>query len=302
MINTPAIAQLLRPGLRAITGQYPTYPDEWTEIFKTLTSDKYQEIEVEMKYLGLAGIKPEGQPGITDSMGQRTVTSYVHKRVQIGFTITKEAMEDDLYKRDFPMQAVSLRKSLSTTKNVLGANILNNAFNANYPTGDGQPICSASHPVDGGVFANSLAVPTALSVAALQQMIILMQKMPMQSGILAQTKAQKLIIPPELQFNATVILNSTYVPLNGNNAINPINYENYIPKGYKINNFLTNPTAYFLLTDAPDGFKHYQRTPIESDTYVDYQTDNIMAKAGERYSMGITNVRAVVGSLGTAAA
>ena len=88
------------------------------------------------------------------------------------------------------------------------------------------------------------------------------------------------------------------MPLNGNNAINPINFENYIPKGYKVNNFLTNPTAYFLLTDAPDGFKHYQRTPIESDTYVDYQTDNIMAKAGERYSMGITNTRAVVASIG----
>lgn len=298
MINTSQIALLLRPGLRAITGQYPTYPDEWTEIFKTYTSDKYQEIEVEMKYAGYASIKPEGQPGSTDTMGQRIVTSYVHKRVQIGFTITKEAMEDDLYKTHFPMQAVSLRKSLSATKNVLGANILNNAFNANYPTGDGQPICSVNHPIDGGVFSNTLAVPTALSVASIQNLIINMQKMPMQSGILTQTKAQKLIIPAELQYDASAFLNSTYVPSNGNNSINPLNFDNYIPKGYKVNNYLTNPTAYFILTDAPDGFKHYQRTPIESDTYVDFQTSNVMAHAGERYSMGITNVRAVVGSAG----
>jgi hypothetical protein len=297
-INRSQIAHLLKPGLKTIVGQYPTYPDEWTEIYTSYTSDKAQEVDMEMKYLGLASIKGEGQPVSSDSMGERIVTSYLHKTISLSFSITKEAMEDNLYKSQFPMQAVSLNKSLRTTKNVLGANVLNNAFNANYPTGDGQPICSVNHPIDGGVFANTLAVPTAFSQAALQQLLIVMQKMPMQSGILAQTKAQKLIIPPELQFEASVVLNSTFQPATANNAINPINYNSYIPKGYKVNNFLTNPTAYFILTDAPDGFKHFQRRPIETDTYADYMTEIVQCKATERYSMGITNTRACVGNIG----
>lgn len=298
MINTGAIAQLLRPGLKSITGQLPLYPEEWTEIFKTYTSDKYQEIDVEMKYLGNAVIKPEGQPVSSDTMGQRIVTSYVHKRIALSFTITQEALEDDLYKTQFPMQAVSLRASLRSTKNILGANILNNAFNANYPTGDGQPICSLNHPIDGGVFANKLAVPAAFGEASVENMILLAQKMPMQSGILAQVMPRKLIVAPGNQFEAAVLTKSTFKTDSANNDINAIYHGDYLPEGYRVNHYLTSPTAFFILTDAPDGFKHFQRTPVESDTYADYMTSNIMCKIGERYSMGVTNTRAVVGTEG----
>ena len=297
-INTGAIAQLLRPGLNSITGQLPLYPEEWTEIFKTYTSDKYQEIDVEMKYLGNAVIKPEGQPISSDTMGQRIVTSYVHKRIALSFTITQEALEDDLYKTQFPMQAVSLRASLRSTKNILGANILNNGFNALYPTGDGQPIFSLNHPIDGGVYANKLAVPAAFGEAAVQNLLLLAQKMPMQSGILAQVKARKLVVPANQQFSASVLTKSTFRTNSANNDINAIYHGDYLPEGYRINHYLTSPTAYFILTDAPDGFKHFQRTPVESDTYADYMTSNIMCKIGERYSMGVTNVRAAVGTEG----
>jgi hypothetical protein len=190
MINTGQIAQLLRPGLKAVFGQYPTYPEQWTEIFKTYQSDKYQEIEVEMKYLGAADIKPEGQPIATDSMGQRIVTNYIHKRVGLSFTITKEAVEDNLYQNQFPEQAKSLRNSLRITKNILGANILNNAFSTSYPIGDGQPVCSTTHPIDGGTFSNAFGPSTVnvdFSEAGVEQAIILIQKFPMQSGILSQT-------------------------------------------------------------------------------------------------------------------
>jgi hypothetical protein len=301
MINTGQIAQLLRPGLKAVFGQYPTYPEQWTEIFKTYQSDKYQEIEVEMKFLGAADIKPEGQPIATDSMGQRFVTNYIHRRVGLNFVITKEAVEDNLYQSQFPQQAVSLRNSLRVTKNILGTAILNNAFNAAYPIGDGQALCSTSHPIDGGVFANTFGngAPTVdFSEAGLEQAIITIQKFPLQSGILSQTMPEKLIIPRELQFAAQRLLNSSFRVDTANNDINALYNANYIPKGYKVNQFLTSTTAWFLLTDAENGLKHFQRTPVETDTYVDYQTDNVMAKATERYSFGASNCRAVFGSVG----
>jgi len=300
MINTGQIAQLLRPGLKAVFGQYPTYPEQWTEIFKTYQSDKYQEIEVEMKYLGAADIKPEGQPIATDSMGQRIVTNYIHKRVGLSFTITKEAVEDNLYQNQFPEQAKSLRNSLRITKNILGANILNNAFNAAYPIGDGQPVCSTTHPIDGGVFSNSLAGNASVdfSEAGVEQAIILIQKFPMQSGILSQTMAKKMILPRELQFSASRLLNSAFRVDVANNDINALYHNDYIPEGYRINQFLTSPTAWFILTDAEDGLKHFQRTPVETDTYVDYPTDNVMAKATERYSFGVSNPRGIFGSPG----
>lgn len=300
MINTGQIAQLLRPGLKAVFGQYPTYPEQWTEIFKTYQSDKYQEIEVEMKYLGAADIKPEGQPIATDSMGQRIVTNYIHKRVGLSFTITKEAVEDNLYQNQFPEQAKSLRNSLRITKNILGANILNNAFNLAYPIGDGQPVCSIAHPIDGGVFSNSLAGNASVdfSEAGVEQAIILIQKFPMQSGILSQTMAKKMILPRELQFSASRLLNSAFRVDVANNDINALYHNDYIPEGYRINQFLTSPSAWFILTDAEDGLKHFQRTPVETDTYVDYPTDNVMAKATERYSFGVSNPRGIFGSPG----
>jgi hypothetical protein len=298
MINTGQIAELLRPGLKAVFGEYPTYPEQWTEIFKTYKSDKYQEIDVEMKYLGAADIKPEGQPIASDSMGQRVITNYIHKSVGLSFTITKEAVEDNLYQTQFPQQAVSLRNSLRVTKNILGANILNNAFNPLYPIGDGQSVCSTSHPIDGGTFSNRLTESVDFSEAGIEQAIIDIQKFPMQSGILAQTMAKKLIVPRELQFEASVLLNSQFRTGTANNDINAIYHNDYMPDGYRVNQYLTDPAAWFIITDAPDGMKHFQRTPVQTDTYVDYPTDNVMAKASERYSFGVSNPRGIFGSPG----
>jgi len=174
MINTGQIAQLLRPGLKSVFGMMPAYPEQWTEIFKTYQSDKYQEIDVEMKYLGAADFKAEGSPIATDSMGQRIVTNYIHKTVGLSFAITQEAIQDNLYQSQFPQQAVSLKNSLRFTKNVLAANILNNAFDPAYPLGDGQPLCSVSHPIDGGVYSNKIGgdVPIDFSEAGIEAGII----------------------------------------------------------------------------------------------------------------------------------
>jgi len=301
MINTSEIAQLLRPGLKAVFGMLPIYPEQWTELYTTYDSDKYQEFDVEMKYLGPADIKQEGQPISTDTMGQRILTTYVHKRVGLSFTITLEAIEDNLYQQQFPQQAVSLRDSLKVTKNILGANVVNNAFNPAYPIGDGQPVCSTQHVIDGGVYANTFPDGSPyvdFSEAGVEQAILIIQKLPMQSGILAQVMPKKLMIPRELQFAATRLLESAFRVDVANNDINALYHRNYIPEGFRVNQFFTSPSAWFILTDAPHGLKHFQRSPVKSDTYVDWATDNVMAKATERYSFGVSNARGIFGSKG----
>jgi hypothetical protein len=301
MINTGAIAQLLRPGLKAVFGQYDTYPEQWTEIYKTYSSDKYQEIEVEMKYLGAADIKAEGAPIATDSMGSRIITNYIHKTVGLSFAITKEAVADNLYQNEFPQQAISLKNALRTTKNILGAAVLNNAFLANYPIGDGKALCAADHPIDNGVFSNTFGNATPFvdfSEAGLEEAIMLIQQYPMQSGILSQTMAKKLILPRKLQFAASRLLNSAFRVDVANNDINALYHNDYIPEGYKINQYLNSSTAWFILTDAPNSFKHFQRSAVETDTYVDFSTKNVLASAMERYSFGVSNCRGVFGSPG----
>lgn len=296
--NTGQIAQLLRPGLAAIVGELPSYPEEYSEIYKTYTSNKYQEIEVEMRYPGIADIKYEGMPTTTDSsIGQRIITNYIHKTVGLNEILTKETIRDNLYNKEFPRLAVSLRTSLRTAKNTLGANLLNDAFNPAAVIGDGQPICSATHPVDGGFYSN-LAPAAAFSETTVEAILIQIQAFVMQSGILAQTMARKLIVPPGLQFEASRLLNSSFRTTVLQNDISAIYHGDYIPEGYKINHYLRSPTAFFILTDSPDGFKLYQREAVETDTHVDYITNNIMMKAEERYSFGITNARGVIGSQG----
>ena len=300
MINTGQISTLLRPALQAVFGLSKPYPDQWEEIFKTYQSDLYQEIDVEMKYLGAADVKAEGAAIATDSMGQRNINTYVHRRVGLSFVITREAIDDNQYQRQFPENTRSLKCSLATTKNTFGANILNNAFNPAHSIGDGQPVCSRSHPIDGGVYSNSLEGQATVdfSEAGVEQAIIEIQKFPMQSGILSQTMPKKLILPRELQFAASRLLDSKFRVDVANNDINALYHNDYIPGGYKINQYLTSPSAWFLLTDAEDGLKHFQRSAVETDTYVDFATDNIMVKATERYSFGVSNPRGIFGSPG----
>jgi len=223
MINTNQIAALLAPGLNAVFGDYAIYPEQWKDIFKTTKSNKFQETDVEMRYLGAAAIKDEGAAIASDNgMGQRITTNYIHKTVGLSFSITEEALDDDLYSSEFPKKAVSLKNSLSTTKNILGANILNNAFNPANLIGDGQSLCSTAHPIDGGTYSNMSDPQIDMTEAGIEDAIINIQKFKSQSGLLAQTKAVKLILPSSLQFDATRLLKSTFRTGTGNNDINAI--------------------------------------------------------------------------------
>lgn len=297
-INTTAIANLLRPGLAAVFGDYPAYPSQWSEIFETYESDKAIEIEVEMKMLGLAQIRAEGAPTAVDSMGQRIITSYVHKYVALSFNITRQAIKDNLYKTKFPLMVRALKKSMAQTKEILGASVLNNGFSTSYPIGDGQALFSITHPIDGGVVANKPGVASDLNEASLESAIIAIQQFKDQAGLIVQTKPEKLIVPPQLQFTAERLLASAFRTNTANNDISAVYNVSAVPEGYRVNQFLTAPQAWFLMTDAPDGFKHYIREAIETDVYADFSTDNLLAKAVERYSFGVSNFRAAFGNAG----
>lgn len=303
-INTGAIANLLRPGLAAVFGDYPRYPSQWSEIFDVYQSDKAVEIEVEMRMLGLAAIRPEGaQTQMDDAMGQRVITNYVHKYVALGFQITRQAIMDNLYKTRFPMMAKALRDSMAQTKEILGASILNNGFNAAFPIGDGQPLFSVNHPIDGGVFANTSAVAADLNEASLEQGIIGIQQFRNQANLIVQTKPKKLVVGPQNQFVADRLLGSAFRINTPNNDISAVYNLSAVPEGYRVNQFITqinNPlvNTWFLLTDAPDGFKCYQREALETDVYTEFSTDNLLAKAVERYSFGVSNPRAAWGNHG----
>jgi hypothetical protein len=291
-INTTAIANLLRPGLAAVFGDYPSYPSQWSEIFETYDSDKAVEIEIEMRMLGLAQIRGEGAPTAVDNgMGQRTVTSYVHKYVALSFSITRQAIKDNLYKTKFPLMVRALKKSMAQTKEILGASVLNNGFSAAFPIGDGQPLFSTVHPIDGGVVSNR-GVNADLNEASLEAAIIAVQQFRDQAGLVVQTKPEKLIVPPQVQYSAERLLNSSFRTNTANNDISAIYNLSSVPQGYRVNQYLTSPSAWFMLTDSPDGFKHYVREAIETDVYADFNTDNLLAKALERYSFGVSNFRA----------
>lgn len=289
---------LFRKTLAAIVGQLPTLPPQYTEIFRTLKSELNFEVEIEMRMPGLAGVKDEGSPTHTDTaIGQRIITNYIPKTIGLNEILTKEAIRDNLYKKQFPLLAVSLRTSLSQTKDILLTDILNQAFNTDHPVGDGQAICSATHPIDGGSYSN-LAPAAGFSETAIENILIQIQRFKMQSGLLANTRARKTIVPPELQGAAARLFQSSFRTGLMNNDISAIYHNDWVPDGYRVNNYLGSPSSYFLLTDSPNGFTHYQRDEVETDMHVDFITNNVMMKAEERYSGGITNCRAVCGAQG----
>lgn len=298
IITTGNIPAALKAGLAAMTGGYARYPSQYTQVFDIYTSDKASEVEVEMKFTGLAQVKPEGAPIAVDSMGQRILTTYVHRTIGISFQITKEALADNLYKTRFPMQSKSLLDSMQQAKETLAMSVLNNGFNGNYPLGDGQPLFSRFHPIDGGFLANTFAVQTDLNEASLESATIQIQQFRNQAGLIVMTKPKKLIVAPQNQYVAQRILGSAFRTGTANNDENALYNMGMIPEGAFANQFITIPGFWMVLTDAIDGFKMYQRQPLETDVYADFTTKTLMASADERYSFGATNVRCAFASQG----
>lgn len=298
VINTTAIQSLLRPGLAAVFGDYSMYPAQWSEIFEKHTSDKAVEIEVEVKLLGLAQLKAEGASTVYGEMGQRYITNYINKYVSIGFIITRQAQKDNLYKSSFPMQAKALKDSMMQKKEVLGAAVLNNGFSSSYPIGDGQPVFSTAHPIDGGTVANTFTVQADLNETSLEQAINGIQQFRNAAGLIVMTKPTKLIVPTNNQWTATRLLESQFRTNTANNDISAIYNSSAVPQGSRVNQFLTDQNSWYLMTDCSNGFKHYEREAMETDVYTDFDTDSLKAKAIERYSFGVSDFRGAWGSRG----
>ena len=296
-------AQLLKellPGLNALFGlEYKKYGEQHKEIFETESSERSFEEETKLSGFNAAPVKDEGAAMRYDNAQEAWTARYNHETIAMGFSITEEAIEDNLYDSLSSRYTKALARGMAYTKQVKGANILNNAFTAGYTYGDGQILCSTAHPlVSGGVNSNTQAVPADLNETSLEAAVIQIAAWTDERGLLIAAKPTKLVIPPALQFVATRLLETKLRTGTADNDINALENNGSIPGGYTINNYLTDTNAWFLLTDVPNGLKHFVRTPMQTGMDSDFDTGNSRYKARERYSFGVSDPLGIFGSPG----
>jgi hypothetical protein len=296
-------AQLLKellPGLNALFGlEYKKYGEQHKEIFETESSERSFEEETKLSGFNAAPVKDEGAAMRYDNAQEAWTARYNHETIAMGFSITEEAIEDNLYDSLSSRYTKALARGMSYTKQVKAANILNNAFAAGYTYGDGVVLCSTSHPlVSGGVNSNTPAVAADLNETSLESAVIQIAAWTDERGLLIAAKPTKLVVPPALQFVATRLLETKLRTGTTDNDINALENNGSIPGGYTINNYLTDTNAWFLLTDVPNGLKHFVRTPMQTGMDSDFDTGNSRYKARERYSFGVSDPLGIFGSPG----
>ena len=300
-ISRSQLVKELEPGLNALFGlEYGRYDAEHTEIFETENSDRAFEEEVMLSGFGNARVKSEGGSIVYDNATETFTARYSHETIALGFAITEEAVEDNLYDRISARYTKALARSMANTKQVKAANVLNNAFDPNFTGGDGVELCSAVHPIVAGTFANELGTAADLNETSLEQSLIDIAAFVDERGLLISTQGRKLIIPSELQFVAERLTQSQLRTATADNDINALRNMGMIPEGYVVNHYLTDPDAFFIKTDIPNGFKLFQRSPIRTSMEGDFDTGNVRYKARERYSFGFSDPRCVFGSPGAA--
>ena len=303
IINTGAIAKALWPGVNAWYGQsYNEHPLEFPEIFKETRSDKNFEEDVNVYGLGLATVKPEGEALNYGSMGQGFIKRYVHTTYAHGFILTREKIEDNQYMELAEKHTRALAFSMRQTKEIVAANVLNRAFNSSYTGADGLELCSTAHiRSKGGTYQNELTTAADLSEASLEQMCIDIADTRDDAGNYISLMPRKLVIPRNLMFDAERILKSTLQNDTANNALNAMRSKGVLPEGYCMNHYLTDTDAFFVLTNCPDGLKHFQRRDVDLNSRdTDFDTENVKFKASERYVFGWTDPRGIYGSPGAA--
>jgi len=297
IINRSSITALLRPGIDTVFADYGTYGDIWKPIYSIRTSNKQNEVDLEMMGLGLAALKQDGSPVAMGQMQQGYQTEYFHNFYGLGFQITRAAIEDNLYQDQFPKDAEQLKSSLQTLRNYNAMVPFNGAFSS-FLVSDGQPLCSIAHPINNGTLANTFTNGVGLNESAIEDGMTIIKSFRNLGGLNIDRRAMRLLVPNALWFKAKRILHSTGQTGTGNNDINVINYDKLLPDGAMANTFLTNPGAWFMITDEAEGFKWFQRSPVDINFSVDATTDNTTIRAVERYSNGCSNWRAVFGSSG----
>ena len=298
-ISRSQLVKELEPGLNALFGlEYKRYENQHTEIFDTENSDRAFEEEVMLSGFANASVKPEGS-GVTYDNAQETFTArYTHETIALAFSITEEAIEDNLYDRLASRYTKALARSMANTKQVKAANVLNNAFNSSFAGGDGKELCATDHPTIAGTFSNELATSADLNETSLEQSLIDIAAFTDERGLKIAARGLKLIIPSELQFTAERLMKSTQRVGTADNDINAIGSMGMIPQGYVVNNFLTDTDAFFIKTDVPNGLKMFVRSPINTKMEGDFDTGNVRYKARERYSFGFSDPRGIFGSPG----
>lgn len=290
----------LEPGLNALFGlEYDRYDNEHAEIFEQESSDRAFEEEVMLAGFGQAPVKDEGSAVAYDSANESYTARYTHETIALAFAITEEAVEDNLYDRLSSRYTRALARSMANSKQVKAAAILNNAFSSSAPGGDGVALCSDAHPTTGaGNFRNKLAVAADLNETSLEQSLIDIAAFIDERGLKIALQGKKLVIPSELQFVAERLMKSSLRTGTADNDINAMRSMGVLVDGYTVNHYLTDPDAFFIKTDAPNGFKHFVRAPIRTSMEGDFETGNVRYKARERYSFGYSDPRCVFGSPG----
>ena len=300
-ISRGQLVKELEPGLNALFGlEYNRYDNEAALIFATETSDRAFEEEVMLSGFGAAATKSEGAGVTFDDAKEVYTARYTNETIALAFAITEEAIEDNLYDRLAARYTRALARSMAHTKQVKGATVLNNAFTSG-TGGDGSFLCVTSHALaTGGTWSNALSTAADLSETSLEQALIDIAAFVDERGLKIALQAQRMIIPKELQFTAERILRSPQRVGTADNDINAIYQTGLVPQGYHVNHFLADTDAWFLITDAPNGLKHFVRAPIKTAIEGDFDTGNVRFKARERYTFGWSDPRGIFGTPGAA--
>ena len=298
-ISRAQLVKELEPGLNALFGlEYKNYQNEHAEIYEIESSDRAFEEEVMLSGFGEAPVKYEGAGVAYDNAQEVYTARYTHETIALAFSLTEEAIEDNLYDKLAGRYTKALARSMATTKQVKAAAVLNGAFTTSLG-GDGVALCATDHPTLSGNVSNELATPADLSETSLEQALIDIAAFTDERGLKIAVQGLKLVIPKELQFTADRILKSTLRVGTADNDINAIKNMGMVPQGYTVNHYLTDPDAFFILTDSPNGLKMFNRVSIKTGFEGDFDTGNVRYKARERYSFGYSDFRGIFGSPGT---
>jgi hypothetical protein len=296
-------AQLLKellPGLNALFGlEYKKYGEEHKEIFEQETSERSFEEETKLSGFGSAPVKAEGASIAYDNAQEAWTARYTHETIAMGFSITEEAVEDNLYDSLSSRYTKALARAMAYTKQVKAAAILNSAFTGGPTYGDGEVLCSTDHPlVSGGTNSNRPTVGADLNETSLEAAVIQIAAWTDERGLLIAARPRKLVIPPALQFVATRLMETELRVGTADNDTNALRVTNSIPQGHSVNHYMTDPNAWFLLTDVPNGLKHFVRSAMQTSMDGDFDTGNARYKARERYSFGVSDPLGIFGSPG----
>ena len=296
-ISRNQLVKELEPGLNALFGlEYKQYEQEHTAIYTTESSDRAFEEEVMLSGFAQASVKPEGSAVKFDQAQETFTARYTNETVALAFAITEEAIEDNLYDRLASRYTKALARSMAQTKQVKAAAPLNNGLpGGTFTSGDGVTLFNTSHPTVAGTFSNTLAVAADLNETSLEQAMIDIAALTDERGLKIAAKATSMVIPSALQFTADRLMNSAGRVGTADNDINAIRNMGMIPGGYSVNHFLTDTDAFYLITDVPNGMKHFERAPLTTKMEGDFDTGNVRYKARERYSFGVSDPRGIFG-------